>query len=381
MKILSIGSDKQAFTKDSALAKRLVKHGGLVDELHVVVYTTEGDGITESVELSHNVKVYPTRSSNRFVALADAYHLSNAIFKDRNFTSNNSVITTQDPFETGFIGMLLSLANNASLHVQIHTDLYSPHFIFSSPLNLVRSIISMAVLPYSDRVRVVSRRVSSRTIFRLVVDEQKVDVVPIFVAPDVSSQSAERAHGANKVILVVSRLEPEKDVALAIDVFAKVKKEIPDSVLVIVGSGRLENDLKRKVRQAGLDSSVHFKGKQEEVRSFYASSDLLLVTSKFEGFGMVYLEASFMGIPVVSTDVGIVGDILVPGEGVLRAPVGNSRVLAFNAVKVLNDNALAQKLPQHALQSIKTACITNEQEYLEEYKNSWLACLQNDHSK
>ncbi len=102
--------------------------------------------------------------------------------------------------------------------------------------------------------------------------------------------------------LVVSRLEPEKNVALAIRSFAQVGKT--DSCLIIVGDGGERQTFEAQVRELDIADRVFFEGKQEP-DAYFKIADLVLFPSRYEGYGMVIIEALAAGKPVLSTDVGI----------------------------------------------------------------------------
>jgi glycosyltransferase involved in cell wall biosynthesis len=116
------------------------------------------------------------------------------------------------------------------------------------------------------------------------------------------------------VVAVVASLTPEKRIDLAIDAVALMR---PDVRLLVVGSGPLEAQL-RDHAEGAAPGRVQFVGTREDVSTVYSASDAVLLTSASEGVPGVLVEASLCGVPVVSTDVGFVRDVVVPGEtGVL----------------------------------------------------------------
>ncbi|MDE1966806.1 MAG: glycosyltransferase, partial [Patescibacteria group bacterium] len=110
----------------------------------------------------------------------------------------------------------------------------------------------------------------------------------------------------DKIVLMVGRLEPEKDFELAIDSWPLVLKALPKAGLVIVGSGSRLEALKERAEKVGAGDSIAFEGwGGNYLASYYKSCDLFLVTSLFEGYGMALKEAQAAGCRIVSTDVGI----------------------------------------------------------------------------
>lgn len=103
----------------------------------------------------------------------------------------------------------------------------------------------------------------------------------------------------------VGRLHPDKDQTTLIKGFAKALPELPaGSLLAIMGSGRLEQQLKQLAHELGVSDSVRFLGQVSNGRRYFKAFDLFALTSDHEPFGMVLLEAMAAGVPVIATDCG-----------------------------------------------------------------------------
>ena len=103
-----------------------------------------------------------------------------------------------------------------------------------------------------------------------------------------------------QIIGMVSRLDPEKRLDLAIESFYETLKKTPNQKLLIVGEGSLRTELQEKIDSLKIQSKVKLLGKQESISYFMRNLDLFLHTSLFEGFGMVFLEAMASKIPIVA---------------------------------------------------------------------------------
>jgi glycosyltransferase involved in cell wall biosynthesis len=107
-------------------------------------------------------------------------------------------------------------------------------------------------------------------------------------------------------LLVVSRLEREKRVDMAITALKKVRDRGIDCGLTIVGSGSEEKHLKRLAKRVGVSQWVEFAGFQNNLIPYYASADALLYPgAPYEGYGMTIVEALSAGVPVLANDVGV----------------------------------------------------------------------------
>ena len=141
-------------------------------------------------------------------------------------------------------------------------------------------------------------------------------------------------------VLFVGSLEPVKDPALAVRVFAALAGDRPGLRLDVVGEGRLRGDLERLARRLGVGDRTSFAGQvpRADMPARYGAASLLLVTSRHEGQSMVAVEAAASGIPIVGTRVGVLPDL---GSGALTVPLGDEPGLVSAAALVLDDPARA----------------------------------------
>ncbi len=315
MKVLSIGSDRNLFLPDSDVARRQVKHAEKLSEFHIVVFAKKTLGFS-AMKIGENVWVHPTNSFSRWLYPLDAFFLSKRF-------GGFDLVTAQDPFESGLAAWLASWNFNASLELQIHTDLLSPYFIRESWLNLVRVGLAKFLLPRADRVRVVSQRIADSLataglrlktapeVRPIAIDKEKIKDQPIAVDLKVKYPQFE------KIILMASRLSREKNINLAIEAMSQVVKIRPNIGLIIVGSGPEEVFLKRQINRLQLENNIFFEPwlKREQIISYAKTGDLFLVTSWYEGYGLTLVEAQAAGCKIVSTDVGVakeLGAIITP---------------------------------------------------------------------
>lgn len=131
----------------------------------------------------------------------------------------------------------------------------------------------------------------------------------------------------------VGRLHPDKDQATLIRGFARARPHLPpDSLLAVMGSGRLEQSLKSLAVELGVDAQVRFLGQVPAGRRYFKAFDVFALTSDHEPFGMVLLEAMAAGVPIIGTDCGG-GREVVEGVGPLF-PLADSQALADRLTEV-----------------------------------------------
>ncbi len=115
------------------------------------------------------------------------------------------------------------------------------------------------------------------------------------------------------LLLAVGRLIAQKDHATLLHAFRSVRGSQPEARLAILGSGPLEAETHALVRELGLDGAVLLPGRLE-IRDWLERADVFVHSSRWEGFGIVLLEAMLASLPIVATRVSAVPEIVVDGE-------------------------------------------------------------------
>ena len=108
----------------------------------------------------------------------------------------------------------------------------------------------------------------------------------------------------------VARLHPQKSLDTLINSFLIFHKRFNNSKLLIVGEGHLENKLKAQVKELGLVNNVIFTGKRDDIPQLFQLMDVFVLSSIYEGLGLVLLEAMSAKIPIIGTDAGAIPDII-----------------------------------------------------------------------
>ena len=137
------------------------------------------------------------------------------------------------------------------------------------------------------------------------------------------------------VIGTVGRLSPEKGHTLLINAIARIKRD--HIRVLIVGDGPLKGELTRLSSELGLDKNVTFCGYDQNIRDYYESFDLLILPSLKEGLPNVVLEAMVFDIPVISTNVGGVKEIITDNENGWIIEAGNVDSISNKLQDVIND--------------------------------------------
>ena len=181
-------------------------------------------------------------------------------------------------------------------------------------------------------------------------DAGKIDVVSYGIDADARARAAHpgafrRAIGAQvePIVGFVGRLTRQKGVDVLLRAFAEVEKRLPDARLVLAGDGPDRPALEELARSLGL-RRVMFLGWRQDVADIMADVSLLAVPSRWEGFGLVALEAMALGKPVVAARVSALPEIVVPGETGLLVSSGSETELADALLSLLSDPSRAERM-------------------------------------
>ncbi|MEK3974913.1 N-acetyl-alpha-D-glucosaminyl L-malate synthase BshA [Psychrobacillus sp. FSL K6-1267] len=156
-----------------------------------------------------------------------------------------------------------------------------------------------------------------------------------------------------KVIIHVSNFRKVKHVPDVVKSFELIHKEIP-AKLLLVGDGPEKHPVMEYVKGKPIEKDVLFLGKQENVSELYAISDLMLLLSEKESFGLVLLEAMACEVPCIGTTVGGIPEVIVPGENGYLVPLGDIEKVAEYGLKILKDPILHNQLKETALEIVRT---------------------------
>ncbi|PIP86877.1 hypothetical protein COW81_03375 [Candidatus Campbellbacteria bacterium CG22_combo_CG10-13_8_21_14_all_36_13] len=373
LRVLMISTDRKIFEEGSAVRARAIGYAGLLNELHVIVFSTRKHKVSGArFQVSENVFLYPTNSFSRWLYIHDAIKLGHRILGSKSYklTPNAFVITCQDPFECGLVGSKLSKAFKIPLQVQIHTDFLSPYFK-KGFLNKSRLRISRRVIPYADGIRVVSKRIKDSIYGSVYKLKTEPKILPIFVDADVIENTPAnfdlraKYPQFEKIVLIASRLEKEKAVDVAIKAFAKVVKNYPKTGLVIVGDGRERRALELKAKSYKLSANVIFEGWQDDLNSYYKGSDIFLNTSLYEGYGMSLIEASLNRLAIVTTDVGIAGSggLLVHAQHAMVCQIGRADCIEEYLSRLLSNDVGVHGMGFRCYTRVLEQVSTKEQYY------------------
>ncbi|CRK83903.1 glycosyl transferase group 1 protein [Neobacillus massiliamazoniensis] len=156
-----------------------------------------------------------------------------------------------------------------------------------------------------------------------------------------------------KVIIHVSNFRTVKRVQDVIKAFANISSAMP-SRLLLVGDGPEMTRVCKQVRELNLEDLVLFLGKQENLEELYSISDLMLLLSEKESFGLVALEAMACGVPCIGTNTGGLPEVVTHQQTGFICEVGDIEDISTKAIQLLSDKALHQSYSQQSIETVKS---------------------------
>ena len=211
-------------------------------------------------------------------------------------------------------------------------------------------------LEQSDGITAVSQYLRDETV-RHFCCKDEIIVIPNFV--DVQHFHREEVHAdrnhfasdREKIICHISNFRPVKRVGDVISVFARITNEVP-AKLLLIGDGPDRSQAQSLCQELNVYDRVMFLGRQDNVAELLAISDLLLLPSEKESFGLAALEAMSCQVPVIASNAGGLPELICHGETGFLADVGDVKTMAHLGVQILSDKDLHVRFGTHARERV-----------------------------
>jgi len=207
---------------------------------------------------------------------------------------------------------------------------------------------------HSDKVTSVSESLKKETYEFFTIDKE-IEVIPNFIdnqqfiKDENCGCRTQMAPDEEKIIIHVSNLRKVKRVEDVIQVFYRIQKEV-SSRLIIVGEGPEWENANRLIDELGITHKVKNLGKISDLQNVLCSSDLFLLPSEKESFGLAALEAMAASVPVISSNAGGIPEVNIDGETGFVLPVGDVEGMAEKAIMLLKDPQKFQEFRRNAKQ-------------------------------
>lgn len=210
----------------------------------------------------------------------------------------------------------------------------------------------------SDEVTAVSNFLRDETYRTFGCVSCNVRVIPNFVnlqeyRPDPAAKREALAPAGDRIITHISNFREVKRVRDVIRIFARIRKAHP-ATLLMVGDGPDRSDAEAEAEQLGVRGNVRFLGRLDRVASILQASDLFLLPSQTESFGLAALEAMACGAPAVASRAGGLPEVIEDGVNGILEPPGSVEAMGRRAVDLLSDATRFQSVREHAIATAQT---------------------------
>jgi N-acetyl-alpha-D-glucosaminyl L-malate synthase BshA len=230
----------------------------------------------------------------------------------------------------------------------------------------------------SDVVTSVSQSLKDDT-YKLFNIKKDIHVIPNFIELDkirneslISCQRSVMANKEERIVTHISNFRKVKRIPDIIKIFYKIQQQIP-AKLMMVGDGPEKAKAEQLCIELGIQNKVIFFGNSHEIDQILSFSDLFLLPSETESFGLAALEAMAWSVPVISSNSGGLPEVNFDGVSGYLSNVGDVDSMAENAIKILSDNKTLTKFKENALDVAKQFDIKN---ILPLYENLYLKAIQ-----
>ena len=351
MHVLQISRDVallQAASREDEPIARQLRYADILAEFEatsrVTILVLTASGTEPGADWNERLRIVPVRG-----AVRGRLALASAIRREHRRLAVD-VITTQTVYDEAWIALAAGRLLRVPVVGQIHFDVFSPmareDAIGTGPGARLRAALLFGCLKGFSAIRCVAESTAAKVRER--VAPVPVRCIPVPVAMVRSPAAAEEPRARS--VLYVGRLAEAKNLFRWLEAAAVVHQRAPDVTFDIVGDGPLRPALVRYASRLKLAARVHFHGTlgHDRLRSLYAKSSLLLMTSSHEGFGRVAVEAAAHATPTVATAVTGLDEIVEDGRSgfVVRSP--DPEHLAAAALRVLSDPAERRTLGEAA---------------------------------
>ncbi len=349
-----LGGGGGVATRD--LAVEWAKHA----EVHVLTSSYSG---LKSHEVSDGVGIYRIRvllrrSRDAASLISMLTYLPGAFIKGFLLMRRNryDVINTHFAVPSGPIGYLLGkifrVPNILSLH---GGDIYDPSKKLSPHRNFFFKRVVKFILNRADFIVAQSSNTRDNTI-KYYNPDKEISIIPLAFHPPELPEKTRKDLGIaddDFVLITIGRIVKRKAIDVALNAFAGLDNS--RIKMFILGDGPEKEFLENLCRELGIEERVRFLGfvDDETKYSYLKNSDLFILTSLHEGFGIVFMESMYVGLPIVCTNHGGQVDFLKHEENALLINVGDIDACRKSIERYISDKGLYKKCSKNNLNDIK----------------------------
>ncbi|MFN4026905.1 MAG: N-acetyl-alpha-D-glucosaminyl L-malate synthase BshA [Flavobacterium sp.] len=272
--------------------------------------------------------------------------------------------------------MAKQMLKDEGIHIPMVTTLHGTDITLVGNHPFYKPAVSFSINK-SDVVTSVSQSLKDDT-YNLFPIEKDIHVIPNFIELDkirneslISCQRSVMAKKEERIVTHISNFRRVKRIPDVVKIFYKIQQQIP-AKLMMVGDGPEKAKAEQLCEELGIQDKVIFFGNSNEIDQILSYSDLFLLPSETESFGLAALEAMAWSVPVISSNSGGLPEVNFDGVSGYLSAVGDIDNMAENALKILKEDAVLAEFRTNALNVAKQFDIKN---ILPLYENLYLQAI------
>jgi N-acetyl-alpha-D-glucosaminyl L-malate synthase BshA len=259
--------------------------------------------------------------------------------------------------------MAKQMLKGDGIHIPMVTTLHGTDITLVGNHPVYKPAVTFSINK-SDIVTSVSQSLKDDTnqLFKI---KREIHVIPNFIELDkirneklISCQRSVMAKKEERIVTHISNFRKVKRIPDIIRIFDKIQQKIP-AKLMMVGDGPEKERAEQLCREFGIEDKVIFFGNSNEIDQILSYSDLFLLPSETESFGLAALEAMAWSVPVISSNSGGLPEVNFDGISGYLSNVGDVDSMAENALRILSDDEVLAKFKQNALEVAQQFDIKN----------------------
>lgn len=252
--------------------------------------------------------------------------------------------------------MAKQILQTYSIYIPVVTTLHGTDITLVGKDRTYKPVVTFSINK-SDGVTAVSESLRKDT-YEFFEIENEIRVIPNFIDLNRFNLQAKDhfkraiAPEGEKILIHTSNFRKVKRTEDVVRIFAKIREKIP-SKLLMVGDGGERSDCEQLCRDLGVGDDTRFLGKQDAIEEILSVSDLFLMPSQSESFGLAALEAMACKVPVISSNAGGLPELNIDGVTGFLKDIGDIQGMADSAIYILEDEARLTTFKENALARAK----------------------------
>ncbi len=365
--VLSISYGRHLFIEGDPERERMCVCSDALASHHMIIFSDKSHGLSGD-RVSDTLTLHPTNSFFHIGKIIDATLLGVRIVRASS-KGTQWCISAQDSLGAGVVGYLLRWIIRHPLLIQEHGDIFGgDYWRQESRGNALWYYVARFLVRRADRVRAVSKRVHEH-LQDLGVPASRIVTLPVYTdipaLQEIAVTTDLRAlyPDASCIVLSVARFVPQKNLLLLVRAFKKLHTENQKARLVLVGRGSEEKNIREEIATCGLVGSVTIMPWTKDIVSLMKTADIYALSSNYEGWARVLVEAMACGLPIVTTAVGCAGEVCKDGVHGSVVPVGDENVFADALISLAGD-ADRRRTYSHAGKTDAPTIFSNQDAYV-----------------